>query len=37
VTPLFTTVVGVITIVIAGGMNYASRRLTKGILEKIEA
>jgi Flp pilus assembly protein TadB len=37
VTPLFTTVVGGVTIVIALGMNYLSRWWTKRILKRIEA
>jgi len=37
VTPLFTTVVGIVVIVIALGMNYLSRFATKRILKQIEA
>ena len=37
VTPLFTTVVGIVVIVIALGMNYISRRVTKNILKQIES
>lgn len=37
VTPLFTTVVGIVVILIAGGMNYLSRWATKRILKQIEA
>ena len=37
VTPLFTTAAGIITIIIAGGMNYLSRWWTKRILRRIEA
>ena len=37
VTPLFTTVVGIVVIVIALGMNYMSRFATKRILKQIEA
>ena len=37
VEPLFRTPVGWITIVIAGGMNYGSRFITKRILRTIEA
>ena len=37
ITPLFTTVVGIIVIIIAIGMNYISRRVTKRILKQIEA
>jgi tight adherence protein B len=37
VIPLFTTVPGLVTIALAGGMNYLSRFLTRGILERIEA
>ena len=37
ITPLFTTVVGIVVIIIALGMNYISRRVTKRILKQIEA
>jgi tight adherence protein B len=37
VTPLFTSVVGIVVIVIALGMNYMSRWVTKRILKQIEA
>jgi tight adherence protein B len=37
VTPLFTTVVGIVVIVISLGMNYISRRFTKRILKQIES
>ena len=37
VTPLFTTVVGIVVIVIALGMNYLSRFATRRILKQIEA
>lgn len=37
ITPLFTTVVGVVVILIAAGMNYLSRWATKRILKQIEA
>ena len=37
VTPLFTTVVGIVVIVIALAMNYLSRFATKRILKQIEA
>jgi hypothetical protein len=37
VTPLFTTVVGIVVIVIALGMNFISRRVTKNILKQIES
>jgi tight adherence protein B len=37
VTPLFTTAVGLFTVVLAIGMNYLSRYLTKRILVQIES
>ena len=37
VTPLFTTVVGIVVIVIARAMNYLSRFATKRILKQIES
>ena len=37
VTPLFSSVVGGITILIALGMNFISRRATANILKRIEA
>ncbi|MDP9326183.1 MAG: hypothetical protein M3O87_06575, partial [Candidatus Dormibacteraeota bacterium] len=37
VTPLFTTGVGIVVIIIAVGMNYLSRWWTKRILKRIEA
>jgi Flp pilus assembly protein TadB len=37
VTPLFTTVVGIVVIIIALGMNYISRFATKRILKQIES
>ncbi|MFN2462394.1 MAG: type II secretion system F family protein [Candidatus Dormibacteria bacterium] len=37
ITPLFTTVVGIVVVIIAIGMNYISRRVTKRILKQIEA
>ncbi|GAC1332766.1 MAG: hypothetical protein NVSMB17_12280 [Candidatus Dormibacteria bacterium] len=37
ITPLFTTVVGIVVIILAIGMNYISRRVTKRILKQIEA
>ena len=37
VTPLFTTVVGIVVVIIALGMNYLSRFATKRILKQIES
>ena len=37
ITPLFTTVVGIVVVLIAGGMNYLSRWATKRILKQIES
>lgn len=37
ITPLFTTVVGIVVILIAAGMNYLSRWATKRILKQIES
>ena len=37
ITPLFTTVVGIVVIILAIGMNYISRRVTKRILKQIES
>ncbi|MEA2684447.1 MAG: tight adherence protein [Chloroflexota bacterium] len=37
ITPLFTTVVGIVVIFIAFGMNYISRLATKRILKQIES
>jgi tight adherence protein B len=37
ITPLFTTVVGIVVVVIAAGMNYLSRWATKRILKQIES
>jgi tight adherence protein B len=37
ITPLFTTVVGIVVIIIAAGMNYVSRWATKRILKQIES
>ncbi|MGI8609688.1 MAG: type II secretion system F family protein [Candidatus Dormibacteria bacterium] len=37
ITPLFTTVVGIVVIIISLGMNYISRLATKRILKQIES